>query len=234
MGGYKETIKPMQLSAFTRKLFPFFLGVAALLLFTTFLHVLYPKMWALPVFSFRFELNVATWFESVLFLYVALTFFTTSTLDKLSKQARWLSRFFVVAFIFLSMDEAASIHEKGASFIAENNRLGISTVFRDTSFSWILYYTPLMLVGFFIMYRVYRGYTLSSRFLILAFLFAFGVIILEGAEAIITAQRPESQSGFNVYYASKTLGVLGFFEEGFEVLALLCLSKFNLDLLKNN
>ena len=129
------------------------------------------------------EVSIGTWYSSSILLVSSLLLFVISRIEEKTDGAytrHWT--FLAMLFVFLSLDEAASIHEIGDGL---HDVLGIATA---TTFLWTLPYT-ILLVIFVFSYRKFL-LALSPRtrrlFILSGGVFIFGALGLELAAAAIT------------------------------------------------
>ena len=129
------------------------------------------------------EVSIGTWYSSSLLLVASLLLFVTALIEKKMKSAyitHWKA--LSIIFLFLSLDEAASIHEIGDGL---HDILGIHTA---TTFLWTVPYTILLLFLIFWYYKFLFSLPKKTRnlFFLSGAIFIFGALGLELFAAVLT------------------------------------------------
>ncbi len=109
--------------------------------------------WMLYKVDLRAEKNLATWFQSVMFLLVGLSFVPMAETAGQGGSRRLASAFFLlvaVGCVGLSADEAVGIHERIGVHLESATGLLDDTGVEKRGFSWVLVYGPvaLLVLGF--------------------------------------------------------------------------------------
>jgi hypothetical protein len=108
----------------------------------------------LELLDLRAENTLATWFSSIVFLAVSLSFvllgWSYSASFTLSQWARFVFQLTAIGALLLSADEVASIHETvGKWFKRVIDQLWSQAPPDDRGYSWIILFAPVLLAGFF-------------------------------------------------------------------------------------
>ena len=129
------------------------------------------------------EVSIGTWYSSSILLISSLLLFLIALIEK-KKNHSFTSHWKLLSFIFLflSLDEAASIHEVGDGL---HDILGINTA---TTFLWTVPYTILLVFLIFWYYKFLSYLPKKTRnlFLISGGIFIFGALGLELFAAVLT------------------------------------------------
>ncbi|HEY9870379.1 MAG TPA: hypothetical protein V6D08_14540 [Candidatus Obscuribacterales bacterium] len=112
------------------------------------------------MFDLGVEGNVPTWFASVLWLLAAAASIACYLADRRLSPSGTASRiwlFMSLTFLYVSVDEVATIHEEVGSFLKEQVRkhsLGGIVPFGSPDSPWIVFYLPIMLafLGFMLVF----------------------------------------------------------------------------------
>ena len=148
-----------------------------------------------PLFNLDHERNIPTWYASST-LFVCCTLLTFIGLTERVHGSRRVKYWFGLAliFMFLSVDEAVSLHE--VFTIPLRNSLNLTSVFH---FSWVIVYLPLAaIVG--VAYLRFLGHLEPAtrwRFITAGALFVGGALGMEMLAGIYTA----SHGTTNLVYA---------------------------------
>ena len=94
------------------------------------------------IVDLREERMIGTWFESLLFAIVGLSFFLVSRHPALSKFGRALLVLMALGFCFLSADEALALHEFMGYEFEQATGIVKGTTLEKRGYSWILLYAP--------------------------------------------------------------------------------------------
>ena len=129
------------------------------------------------------EVSIGTWYSSSILLISSFLLFLIARIEKKNNNsftAHW--QFLSIIFLFLSLDEAASIHEVGDGL---HDILGVNTA---TTFLWTVPYTILLIFFIFGYYRFLVGLPKKTRrlFIISGGIFIAGALGLELLSAILT------------------------------------------------
>ena len=169
-----------------------------------FVSYVYTDKSLMRIFHMDYERNVPTWFSSSQLLMVGAVWAILGVHLARRQQAIWPVVAASAAFIFLSMDEAAQVHERISTLcdalLPNGSRDG--TDFSRTGV-WMLILPPIGLVGFLLWLRaarpVFLGHRGRGKMLL-------GVLIFFTAVTI-----PEYV--FNFYHETHWASLLVFFEE---------------------
>jgi len=108
----------------------------------------------LELLDMRWENTLATWFSSILFLAVGLSFVLLgwgySPAFTISRWTRFVFQLTAIGAVLLSADEVASIHETaGKWFKRVINQLWSQAPPDNRGYSWIILFAPVLLGVFF-------------------------------------------------------------------------------------
>lgn len=188
--------------------------------------------WIIRKFDIRRENNVAVWFESNLFLLVALSFvplgFSKELKSEFNKFVKFFFQISVFGFVFLALDELISVHEYLGKFI--ENRTGITegTNIEEVGFGWILVYAPIVFVGSFFVWSIWgkllkelgeESYEKGRKFVILIIVGAISTVLMEVIEGFF-------------WFSNKVDTIFPCIEEGIELMTLLSFLACNNILIK--
>lgn len=177
--------------------------------------------WIIRKFDIRRENNVAVWFESNLFLLVALSFvplgFSKELKTEFNKFVKFFFQISVFGFVFLALDEMISVHEYLGKFV--ENRTGITegTNIEEVGFGWILIYAPIVFVGSFFVWSIWskllkeldgKSYKVGKKFVILIIIGAISTVLMEVVEGFF-------------WFENKVDTIFPCFEEGIEFMTLI-------------
>lgn len=160
-----------------------------------------------PMFNFDDERNIPTMYSVFLFGLASMNCFLAAKIDQRSS-GKWFLLGYV--FIFLSIDEFVSIHERLIPIFRE--------VFSASGFfyfAWIIPYFVFVLILFLILFNWLRHLPNSVRngMLLAAVIFNSGVFLMEGISGWYSDGVPERADA--IYYTIVTV------EESLEFLGLI-------------
>lgn len=98
------------------------------------------------IIDLREERTIGTWFEGLLFALTGVTFFLVSRHPALPKFGKSLLVLMALGFVFLSADEALSLHEFFGYEFEQATGIVKDTALEQRGFSWVLIYAPIALV----------------------------------------------------------------------------------------
>jgi hypothetical protein len=131
----------------------------------------------LQIFYLDGENNIPTWFSTILFLFASFLLFIVSSFKKGIKDLFAYSwGFLSIVFLFLSVDESASVHESIGYFLHK---------FLETTgflyFSWVIVGSLFLLFLVFYLYKFIFSLPIKTLkvFIISAVIFIFGAIGME-------------------------------------------------------
>ncbi len=107
------------------------------------------------VIDLREERTIGTWFETLLFVWVGLSFFLISRHPALPKYGRNLFVLIALGFCFLSADEALVLHEFMGYELEQVTGIVKDTALEQRGFSWVLIYAPAALAVFGVLVGLY-------------------------------------------------------------------------------
>ena len=171
------------------------------------------------IVDLREERTIGTWFETLLFALVGVSFFLVSRHPALSKLGKTLMVLMALGFCFLSADEMLSLHEFMGYELEQATGIVEDTTLDQRGFSWVLIYAPAALVVAGFLFNYYRRITQNNKAaracFALAWAFVGLVVLLEIA------------AGWSILQRSEFL-VLPCFEESFELVFLMLFYAANL------
>ncbi len=173
------------------------------------------------IIDLREERTVATWFETLLFAVVGLSFFLVSRHPGLPKFGKALMVMMALGFCFLSADEMLSLHEFMGYELEQATGIVKDTRLDQRGYSWVLLYTPAaMLVCGMVSTLYYRMVKLSwNRPASICYLLAWVAV-----ELVVLCEMIE---GWDVLERID-LSYLTCFEESFELAFLMLFYSTNL------
>ena len=169
-----------------------------------------PDRYRYTIWDLKEEGNLAVWYSSLLLSLCALASAVAASRKDMVLQSveRWFFAGLAAAFLLLSMDEAASIHEHVGRNVSREALGSNALTDKNPAFAWVLVYAPLALVfSALTLYAASRwrdDYRRSSKLMALAIACWLGVFVAEAGEAWLLAQ------GWN-------RGLQGTLEEGLEI-----------------
>lgn len=173
------------------------------------------------IIDLREERTVGTWFETLLFALVGVSFFLVSRHPELPKFGKPLLVLMALGFCFLSADEMLSLHEFMGYELEQATGIVKDTALDQRGFSWVLIYAPvamavcgLVSVQYFRMTKDSWNRAASICYL-LAWMFIELVVLLEIADGWSILARSEFR-------------ILPCFEESFELVFLILFYSANL------
>lgn len=98
------------------------------------------------ILDLREERTVGTWFETLLFAVVGVSFFLVSLHPALPKFGKALLVMMTLGFIFLSADEMLSLHEFMGYELEQATGIVKDTRLDQRGYSWVLLYAPAAMV----------------------------------------------------------------------------------------
>ena len=151
--------------------------------------------WVYRLFDLRKERSLATWFEGVLFLIVALSFAVIGWSDaKIPLNYKNFYKLTALGCCFLSADEIISIHENFGRALENTTKILMNTQIEGRGFSWLFLYVPISLS--LILILVYISIKIITKtlhhpknrreafsFLTIGLIGVPAVFVLEGLEA---------------------------------------------------
>lgn len=187
-----------------------------------------------PVFSkldLRHEFNLASWFQSTLFLVCAATFallgWSRPADERVSlpRFARYVAQIGAVACVFFSADEMLMLHERMGILLEEGTGIGKGTAIEGLGFSWVLVYAPLALAGAYLVLRMVKCLLerIPDEPPMRRRLSRFLWIIVLGVPALLALEATEALSFLQFGGA----GYLTCVEEGVEILILWAVFRSN-------
>ncbi len=190
--------------------------------------------WRLNKLNLAREGNLATWFESVVFLICGLSFAMIGWSRNTSVLTDLMRRMFQgVALIscFFAADEMLQIHEEMGEKVDS-----VTTIFQETTlakveFSWILIYGPILLVGLALfVYIIRKQSSILSLFQEVPRAKIYLIVAISCVPAILGFEAIE---GYLWSHGNKQ-NMFPFFEESFEVIALYSFIRFNTIIAKSH
>lgn len=136
------------------------------------------------------EVSIGTWYSSSILLVSSLLLFMITLIEKKANRLyanHW--RFLSIVFLFLSLDEAASIHEVGDGL---HDVFGVNT---STTFLWTIPYSVALLLLIFFYFRFLLNLPRKTRRL---FLFSGGIFVA-GALGLELVAAALTQIGFATF-----------------------------------
>lgn len=167
---------------------------------------------SLDLFSVNAEQTIPTWY-SVLLLFGAALLFLLIAREKIGTKARdgWLWGSLFLVFLYLSLDEAASIHEIAAEWLQTDFQLS-----GFLAFGWQLAAAPFLLLFGLLYFRFWLRLPRSTRlhFMLAGLVYVGGAFVIEG----FSAARYDALGGLSYGYL-----VIGTLEEFCEMLGVIIL-----------
>lgn len=149
---------------------------------------------SLDLFSVNTEQTIPTWYSSLLLFAAALLFLLVSVgKSGIIARGRWLWTSLAVIFLYLSLDEAASIHEIAAKWLQTDFELsGFWT------FGWQLAALPFLALFGLIYFRFWWQLPRPTRlhFMVAGVVYVGGAFVVEG----ISAARWDALGGLSYGY----------------------------------
>lgn len=149
---------------------------------------------SLDLFSVNTEQTIPTWYSSLLLFAAALLFLLVSVgKSGIIARGRWLWTSLAVIFLYLSLDEAASIHEIAAKWLQTDFELsGFWT------FGWQLAALPFLALFGLIYFRFWWRLPRATRlhFMVAGVVYVGGAFVVEG----ISAARWDALGGLSYGY----------------------------------
>lgn len=156
--------------------------VFELILFTVFLadRLLLPGI-DIDVLNLDYESTIGTWFSTLQYFFIALIFLHKYQLVKSSSPSSSLFLVAAIGFMFLSIDESISFHEK-INYILRN--VDFLPSFKGNNGIWIYLYLALLMPLIAMMHRplanAWKDYQKSSIIMLIgALTLVFGAVVLE-------------------------------------------------------
>ncbi len=144
------------------------------------------------LFNVNAEASIPTWYSQLLlFTAAALLFLCAKTSKSFRKHWYGLSGL----FLFLSIDEGASIHELTTEPIRDFFSINSGPLY----YSWIILYGALVLFLLVVLWKFIMSLNIKTRglFVLSGAIFIFGAVILESMGAQIAAQYGETVSSYS-------------------------------------
>ena len=108
-------------------------------------------IWLLRQLDLRREANIATWFQSGLFLLCGLSFallgWKRDNGTEIPTRLRYVLLVAALACCFASADEAATLHERLGIRLEKGTGILDRTPIERSGYSWVLLYAPVVLTG---------------------------------------------------------------------------------------
>ncbi|MFA7256815.1 MAG: hypothetical protein WC047_04505 [Kiritimatiellales bacterium] len=173
------------------------------------------------IIDLREERTIGTWFETLLFALVGISFFVVSRHPALPRFGKILLVLMALGFCFLSADEMLSLHEFMGYELEQATGIVKDTALDQRGYSWVLLYAPAAIVVCGFVSRQYFRMTktswnrAASICYLLAWLAVELVVLLEMIDGWSILERID-------------LSIVPCFEESFELVFLMLFYSANL------
>lgn len=148
----------------------------------------------IQLFELDSEGGIATWYSSSMLLVCAGFLAIIAIANRRSiYKIQWAALSFI--FLYLSADEAASIHEK-ASFVTDK----LIPVSGFADYSWVILYAPLVLIFVLAYLKFVRDLPVETKrlFIVAGFLYVVGALGMEAVGGVYAILYGSSNIGYSL------------------------------------